>query len=142
MNQPPPGFIRTPTPLAAALIAMSVLPLPAESRDRWSDEYRAEIVGLPRIRQLTNAASAVAGCFALRSAVKSTDAQSTLFAPTALSCRLGRHRYRIINHDNPENREYLLRECIRCGRIKDGPMANSRRRDDGAFMNGASPLGG
>ena len=69
MSTPPPGFIRTPTPLAAALIALSVLPLPSGSRDRWSDEYRAEIFDLSRSRQILEAASALSGSFALRSAL-------------------------------------------------------------------------
>jgi len=142
VNEPPPGFMLSPTPLAAALIAMSLLPLPVESRNRWSDEYRAEIVGLPRIRQITNAASALGGSFSLRSALTSTDTHEALSASIALTCRVGRHRYRIVNQDNPENRQYLLRECILCGKIKDGPTTNLPRRDDGAFMNGASPLGG
>jgi hypothetical protein len=140
MNELPPEFIRTPTPLAAALIALSVLPLPAESRDRWSDEYRAEIVGLHRTRQIAEAASAVAGSFALRSALRSVDSENVLVPTTAWSCRVGRHRYRTVNQDNPENRKYQHRECVICGKLKEGPAADFPRTDR-PFMGGVSPLG-
>ena len=94
------------------------------------------------MKRTTNASSSVAGSFSLRSALTSTDAHEALSTSIALTCRVGRHHYRIVNQDNPENRQYLLRECILCGKIKDGPTTNLPRRDDGAFMNGASPLGG
>ena len=84
MNELPRGFIRTPTPLAVALFALSVLPLPAGSRDRWSDEYRAEIVELHRTRQVAAAASALAGSFALRSALKADSENPTM--AISLSC--------------------------------------------------------
>ena len=135
MNELPPGFIRTPTPLAAALIALSVLPLPAESRDRWSDEYRAEIFGLHRTRQVAEAASALAGAFTLRSALKTVDSETMPTTATGWSCRVGRHRYQAVNQDNPENRRYQQRECITCGKIKEGPAADYPRTDR-PFMGG------
>jgi hypothetical protein len=139
VNELPPGFIGTPTPVAAALIALSVLPLPAKSRDRWRDEYRAEIVGLPRIRQVAEAASALAGALNLRSALIAGDADSVFTPATTWSCRVGRHRYQTVNQDNPENRKYQLRECISCGKIKEGPSADFPRTDR-PFMGGVSPL--
>ena len=135
MSELPPGFIRTPTPLAAALIAVSVLPLPAQSRDRWRDEYRAELVGLPRTRQVAEAASALAGALNLRSALTATDPDSALNPRTPWSCRFGRHRYHTINQDNPEYRKYRHRECIACGKIKEGPAADYPRTDR-KFMGG------
>jgi hypothetical protein len=133
MNEPPPGFIRTPTPLAATLIALSVLPLPAESRERWSDECRAEIVELHRIRQVTVAASSLAGSFALRAALKA-DSENPAMSIN-LSCRIGRHHYRTVNQDNPENRGYQYRECIMCGKTKEG-TAPDFPRSDRPFMGG------
>jgi len=139
VNELPPGFIRTPTPLAAALIALSVLPLPATSRDRWSDEYRAEIFGLNRTRQVAEAASALVGSFALRSALKATDSDSILTTTTGWSCRVGRHHHQTVNQDNPENRKYQQRECITCGKIKEGP-ADAFPRTDRTFMGGGGVI--
>lgn len=135
MSEPPPGFIRTPNPLAAALIALSVLPLPTGSRDRWSDEYRAEIFGLPRTRQIMNAASVLAGALTLRSALKAGDSESVFATATSWSCRLGRHHFRSVNQDNPENRQYQYRECVTCGKLKEGPSADFSRTDR-PFMGG------
>jgi hypothetical protein len=134
MNAPPPGFIRTPTPLAAALIALSVIPLPTGSRDRWSDEYRAEIFGLSRTRQIAEAASALSGSFALRAALKA-DPDGNPVTTTSRFCRIGRHRYQIINEDNPENRKYQHRECVICGKINEGPTTDLPRSER-SFMGG------
>jgi hypothetical protein len=139
MRPLPPGFIRTPTPVAAALISLSVQPLPARSRDRWRDEYRAEIVDLARTRQVREAASALAGCFALRSALHAADSTAIAVTATRWPCRLGRHHYRTVNQDNPENRKYRMKECIHCGKIKEGPDADYPRVDR-PFMGGVSPL--
>jgi hypothetical protein len=134
MNEPPPGFIRSPTPLAAALIALSVLPLPSGTRDRWSDEYRADIIDLSRTRQIGEAASALAGSFALRSALTADPVGSPVIT-TSWSCRIGRHRYQTVNEDNPENRRYQHRECVICGKIKEGPTADFPRTER-SFMGG------
>jgi len=134
MNEPPPGFVRTPTPLAAALIAPSVLPLPSGFRDRWSDKYQAEIIDLSRTRQIGEAASALSGSFALRSAL-TADPEGSPVITTSWSCRIGRHRYRTVNEDNPENRRYRHRECVICGKIKEGPTADFPRTDR-SFMGG------
>lgn len=134
MNEPPPGFIRTPTPLAAALISLSVLPLPSGSRDRWRDEYRAEIFGLSRTRQLVEAASALSGSLALRSALVA-DPEGSPVTTTSRSCRIGRHRYRTVNEDNPENRRYQHRECVVCGKIREGQTSDFPRTER-SFMGG------
>lgn len=126
--------------MAAALISLSVLPLPAESRDRWRDEYRAEIVGLTRRRQVREAVSALAGCLALRSALRAADATAIAVTATRWPCRFGRHHYRTVNQDNPENRQYRMKECIHCGKIKEGSDADFPRVDR-PFMGGVSPLG-
>lgn len=134
MNEMPPGFIRTPTPLAAAFIGLSVLPLPANSRDRWRDEYRAEIVELQRTRQIAAAASALAGSLSLRVALK-TGSENPAMA-IKLSCRIGFHHYQVVNQDNPENRGDQYRECISCGKIKEGAATADFPRSDRPFMGG------
>lgn len=134
MKEVRPGFVRTPTPLAAALIGLSVLPLPAESRDRWSDEYRAEIVGLHRTRQVAAAASALAGSLALRAALKTESENPTV--AIKVSCRIGFHHYQVVNQDDPENRGYQYRECISCGKIKEGGATADFPRSDRPFMGG------
>ncbi len=139
MNEPPPGSVRTPTPLAAALIAPSVLPLPSGFRDRWSDEYRAEIIDLSRTRQIGEAASALSGFFALRSAL-TADPEDSPVITTSWSCRVGRHRYQRSergqpNEDNPENSRSQHHECVNGGKIKDAPTADFPRTDR-SFMGG------
>jgi len=38
---------------------------------------------------------------------------------TYWKCRLGRHRWLVVNDDNPEQRKNTHRECSRCLKIKD-----------------------
>ena len=134
MNEPPPGSVRTPTRLAAALIAPSVLPLPSDFRDRWSDEYRAEIIDLSRTRQIGEAVSALSGSFALRSAL-TADPETVPPSRRAGPAESGATVTRGVNEDNPENRRYQHRECVICGKIKEGPTADFPRTDR-SFMGG------
>ena len=50
-------------------------------------------------------------------------------------CRIGRHHYQTVNEDNPENRRYQHRECVICGKIKEGPTADFPRTER-SFMGG------
>ena len=119
MNEPAPGFLRTPTPAASALVAISVLTLPAGSRDRYRDEFRAELVILPAGRQITVAASVLAGSVNLRHALQVRDGSDPLAGGRRWVCRLGKHQYVLVNDDNPENRRNMHKECILCDKVKD-----------------------
>ena len=115
----PPGFLPTPTPAASAMVAITVMILPAGSRDRYRDEFRAELIGLPARRQIGCAASVLGGSVALRSALRSRGIADPLDVRRHWTCRIGWHRYRLVSDDNPENRRNMHRECERCATIKD-----------------------
>jgi len=63
------------------------------------------------------------------------DSGSNLTSTTGWSCRVGRHHYKTVNQDNPENRKYQQRECVTCGKIKEGPAADFPRAER-PFMGG------
>ena len=44
-----------------------------------------------------------------------------------------------VNQDNPEYRRYQFQECVKCGKLKEGPTADFPRTDR-PFMGGVSPL--
>ncbi len=70
MNEPrSPGFMPTPTPVAAALIGAAVRILPVWARNDYSAEFRAQSWPLPRVRQIIFAASILRGAPALRHAL-------------------------------------------------------------------------
>lgn len=119
MTERPPGFLAVPTPVAAALVAVGVRLLPADSRERYRSEFRAELCTIPRIRQITEAASLLGGVWALRRVLSEVGTDPGLSDWRSLRCRWGLHRYQLVNDDNPENRKYQHRECVRCGRIRE-----------------------
>ena len=64
-----------------------------------------------------------------------SDSGSVSAKATNWFCRLGRHHFRSVNQDNPENRQYQYRECVTCGKLKEGPSADFSRTDR-PFMGG------
>lgn len=107
-----------PMALAGAIVGLAVRALPAEHRDRYDDEFRADLCCLPRGRQIPQAAGLLVGAFGLRSALLDRD-PSTAKSVRYWRCRLGRHRYLVISDNNPENRRSSHLECSRCLRFKE-----------------------
>lgn len=87
--------------------------LPGQVRERYLDEWRADLAWAPRHEVLPYAVGVLARVLALRAALREDD------APTApLLCRLHVHRD-VEVHDNPEDPSVVSRECRCCGRVRD-----------------------
>ncbi|HEY5113893.1 MAG TPA: hypothetical protein VIJ00_00060 [Nakamurella sp.] len=106
---------------AGGLIALTVLVLPADVRERYREEFRTELAELGGVTQLLQAVSLVGGSLALRSALQDRELPNTIGPGIDWRCRLGRHRYVGRQDDNPEVRGQLFLQCIRCGKRKDPP---------------------
>lgn len=122
MKNPAPGFVATPTPLASAMVSVSVLALPSTSRDRYREEFRAELCALHVGKQIVEAAGIVICALALRRALKEEEMSISPQSAKHLTCRIGRHHYLLIDDENPEDRRIHHRECRDCGKVKEaGP---------------------
>jgi len=111
--------VRHPGHLSGGVVAVAVWVLPTPCRDRYSDEFRADLSVLARGRQLPYALGTLAGALRLRRAIGATDSARAARAVTYWKCRLGRHKWSVVNDDNPEQRGGTHRECSRCLKIKD-----------------------
>lgn len=134
----PPGFVRIPNVVAGALIWLAVRPLPAAHRDRYREEYRAEVCCLGGRRQVSEAASLLAGSFALYQALSKDDMTTDLSSGKPFFCRIGRHHYQTVTGDNLENRKDRHRECEYCGHVKEMDMYEP---SNGRYMGSYGPLG-
>ena len=137
MTPLPPGFVRTPNAAAAALIWLAVRPLPAAYRDRYRDEFRAEVCCLRSRQQVSEAASVLAGCLRLCRALQEGDMTTGLTHGKPIGCRLGRHHYQTVSGDNAENKRDRHRECLHCGKVKELDMYEP---SDGRYLGGYGPL--
>src|SRR6478609_4948156 len=104
--------------LAGAVVAIAVQVLPAAHRDRYSDEFRADLSVLKHGRQLPYAFGALVSAVPLRRAVK-PDSDEAARSVVYWKCRWGRHRWMVVNDDNPEQRKGTHKECRRCLKLKD-----------------------
>lgn len=113
-----------PTPVAPArwLIALTVLVLPADARDRYREEFRTELAELGWQWQVPQAASLLAGSIALRQALNERDLPDQVVDKVDWRCRLGRHRYVVRQDENPEMRGRGYLQCVRCGKNDDPPQ--------------------
>ena len=107
-----------PNALAGVLVSVAVRILPTQHRDRYDDEFRADLCCISRTRQIPQAAGLLVGAFALKSALLDAD-PATADSVTYWRCRLGRHRYRVVSDDNLENRRSSHLECSRCLKFKE-----------------------
>ncbi len=131
-----------PRPVAPArwLLAVTVVVLPAgEIRDRYREEFRVELCEIGGGRQLYQAGTLLLGAFRLRSALVDRDLPVAAPRPD-WRCRVGRHRYLIVQDDNPEMRGRPYLRCARCGRPKDPPKYGPM--PPGSVADSASAGGG
>ena len=112
-----------PQPIAPArwLVALAVLALPTDARDRYREEFRTELCELGAPAQLAQAGSLLVGAIPLRNALNERDLPDSVVEKPDWRCRLGRHRYVRQQDDNPEMRGRGYLRCVRCGRPKDPP---------------------
>jgi hypothetical protein len=133
MTPLPPGFVRTPNTAAAALIWLAARPLPPVHRNRYYDEFRAEVCSLPGRQQVTEAASVLAGSFRLSRALQEDRMTTDLTHGKPIGCRLGHHHYQTVSGDNAENRKDRHKECVHCGKVKEMDMYEPT---DGRYLGG------
>jgi len=111
--------VHRPGHLSGALVAIAVWVLPTPCRDRYSDEIRADLSILTRGRGLPYALGTLGGAVRLRRAIVATDTTRAARSVIYWKCRLGRHKWSVVNDENPEQRKNTHRECSRCLKIKD-----------------------
>ncbi len=94
--------------IALLVLAVAARALPHAVRDRYAQEWRADLAVAPE-SALPYALSLLWRVASLRRAVTGT---------RSLRCRLNLHSDETV-HDNPENRRFSSHVCRRCGRVKD-----------------------
>jgi len=110
-----------PRPVLPAwlLIRLSVAVLPADTRDRYREEFRTELLELPWLGQLGQASSVLTGSIALRGALTAHGVPVTERAAPSRKCRFGRHTYVMRQNDDPEMPGRMYAICDRCGEIRE-----------------------
>ena len=93
--------------------------LPGSTRERYRQEFLAELYGLGRTRQLRHAAGVLSRCWALRAAINTPSeaaaADMELVFPRhrrPLFCRLNRHRWETFRTEDAKP----YQRCQRCGK--------------------------
>ena len=82
-----------PVAPAAGLIALTVLVLPGDARDRYREEFRTELAELGPLSQFGQAASLLAGSISLASPCRSATWSLSKRSEEAGRCRMGLHHY-------------------------------------------------
>jgi len=106
---------------ARGLIALAVLVLPSDARDRYREEFHTELGELGLLTQLGQSISLLAGAIPLRLALQEQEVIVTPQVKKDWRCRIGRHHYVGVQDDNPEMRGQGYLQCTRCGKPKDPP---------------------
>jgi hypothetical protein len=114
--------------------------LPGATRDRYRQEFRAELCGLGRTGQLRRAVGVLRRCWALRVALntpsEATAADMELVFPRRrrpLVCRLNlRHRWATLRTD--DSKPYL--QCQRCGKDETDIVSGTK---SGREFDGVPP---
>ena len=104
---------------ATALLRAATLLLPrGVSRNRYRREFGAELYGQSRARQLSYALGACGKMWSLRTVLVHGSEVSRL----PLLCRTNLHHFweKYVNDEGLH-----FQTCSRCGREKEGPLANS-----------------
>lgn len=123
--------VHRPGHLAGGVLTVAALMVPKAQRDRYDDEFRADLYLVRPGRQLPHALGVLVGAFALRRAINATDAEAAARSVTYWRCRLGRHQYKTVNDANPEFRKSTHRECSRCLKVgKDSTGYETARTAD------------
>ncbi|MET0966985.1 MAG: hypothetical protein ABWZ02_11330 [Nakamurella sp.] len=125
--------------VARGMVAISIAVLPRNARERYREEFRAELAELGFGQQTMQAGSLLVGATALRSALQDRVGDLEKATPKSLLCRLGRHSYVRRNDDNPERRGLPYLRCVRCGNRFDSP--EPEKFDIETFKRHANYLG-
>src|SRR5215831_17817542 len=113
------GAMRAAGLLPRHTVQVATRVLPGSTRDRYRQEFLAELYVLGRTRQLHHAFGVLSRSWALRSAIntptEATAADMEIVFPRhrrPLSCRLNRHRWDTFRTE--DGKPYL--RCQRCGK--------------------------
>jgi hypothetical protein len=122
--------------------------LPGATRDRYRQEFLAELHGLGRTRQLRHAAGVLSRSWALRAAINTpSDAAAAdmelVFPrhPRPLLCRLNRHRWETLRTEDAKP----YQRCQRCGKDETdiwGGNKSGREYDPDEIPRGIPMSGG
>ncbi|MET3807538.1 hypothetical protein ABIB25_004564 [Nakamurella sp. UYEF19] len=129
MSEPPAP--RRPGALAQILIIIAVRAIPRDRRDRYEDEFRADLWLLTPRGQLVHAVSVLAGIIRLRRSLK----ENAMRSISNWRCRIGLHHYVVVSDDNAENQKAFHLECTRCLKLKD---TKEYEPSDGKYMSGGT----
>jgi hypothetical protein len=109
-----------PTRWASLVVRTAALPLPAEHRWRYRQEFLAELYDMTPAEQRHHATGVLSRVVALRAALSEPDRllakEATMAKPWR--CRLHLHRWRI--EKDYQGQRY--RGCIRCGAVSSASM--------------------
>jgi len=100
---------------ARGLIALTVVILPMDARDRYREELHTELCELGGATQLGQAIGILVCAVQLRRALNARDVAVTVAARKDWRCRIRRHSYVWRRDDNPEMYGRPYHECLRCG---------------------------
>ncbi len=115
----PQGYPVRPGRIASGLVVLSVRMLPAESRARYGEEFRADLRFIPAGRQPIVAMSLLLGAWQLARAIRQGSPVAHVGGPArSWRGRLGMHHYAMAGDGNPENGRAMHLECGRCARWK------------------------
>jgi hypothetical protein len=111
--------MRAPGWLPRHTVQVATRALPGATRDRYRQEFLAELYDLGRTRQLRHAAGVLSRCWVLRAAINApsdaTAADMELVFPRhrrPLSCWLNRHRWETFRTEDAKP----YQRCQRCGK--------------------------
>jgi hypothetical protein len=117
------GQAGQPTWWASWAVRSASLPLPAEHRYRYRQEFLAELYGMTPAQQRHHASGVLSRVWTLRVAL--TEPQRLMPKEATMAkpwlCRIGRHRWQRLR--NPEGGWY--RECRGCGKQRFGTGGGS-----------------
>lgn len=122
------------------MLALSVLVLPADSRDRYREEFRTELCELRAGQQVFQAASLLGGAIALRRALTERDVTVSVHRSKSWRCRLGRHQWVGRREADPELHGRLYLVCAGCGSYFEPPEEPDF--DIESFVRKSNYLGG
>ena len=134
-----------PQPIAPArwLVAVAVLALPTDARDRYREEFRTELCELGGPGQVSAAASLLRRCLSLRYALLNGQFAAQVMARRSMRCRLGRHDYTGQRDVDLDKEHHMSYRCRHCGRYyertpdeEEGFDIETLRRNVNFFSSG------
>ena len=131
-----------PNPVARCLVGPAVQVLPRDHRDRYREEFRAELCELGGTDQVAAAASLLRGCLSLRYALLDRQVAAQARAPRSMRCRLGRHQYTVQRDVALAKDHHMSYRCMRCGAYYERKRDEEEGFDIETLSRNSNYLGG